>query len=205
MSVSVVQGAVAAEQKRSYNLPSGDAATTLNQFAGASGQQIVFMMEKVKGERTNAVAGDYAARDALDRMLAGTGLNATRDPATGAFVVSRKRGAEAAPRPGEVGPVSDPQPKPPSRPMKFPRSLFSVLAAWIAAATPIVAQTAPTAGTAPAADEPIALSIFTVAEGKNTGYQSMQTTSGMRTVQELKNVANSISVQSRPTENGSVK
>ena len=111
MTVSAVQGA-AAEQKRSYNLPSGDAATTLNQFAGASGQQIIFMMEKVKGERTNAVAGDYAAREALDRMLAGTGLSAARDPATGAFVVSPKRVAEVVPSTGEVGPISDPQPNP---------------------------------------------------------------------------------------------
>jgi iron complex outermembrane receptor protein len=91
--VSVVSGAAVVESKRSYNLPSGDAASTLNQFAGASGQQIIFMMDKVKGERTNAIAGDYTARDALDRMLAGTGLSATRDPATGAFVVSRKRTA----------------------------------------------------------------------------------------------------------------
>ena len=68
MSVSAVAGAAAVEQKRSYNLPSGAAATTLNQFAGASGQQIVFMMEKVKGERTHAVAGDYAARDALESV-----------------------------------------------------------------------------------------------------------------------------------------
>ena len=89
MSVSAVEGAAAVEQKRNYNLPAGDAATTLNQFAGASGQQIVFMMDKVKGERTNAIAGDYAARDALDHMLAGTGLSATRDLATGALVVSR--------------------------------------------------------------------------------------------------------------------
>jgi TonB-dependent receptor len=93
LGVSVVSGAAVVESKRSYNLPSGDAASTLNQFAGASGQQIIFMMDKVKGERTNAIAGDYAARDALDRMLAGTGLSATRDPATGAFVVSRKRTA----------------------------------------------------------------------------------------------------------------
>jgi iron complex outermembrane receptor protein len=82
-------GAAVVESKRSYNLPSGDAATTLNQFAGASGQQIIFMMDKVKGERTNAIAGDYAARDALDRMLAGTGLSAARDPATGAFVAAQ--------------------------------------------------------------------------------------------------------------------
>ena len=43
-------------------------------------------------------------------------------------------------------------------------------------------------------DEAVTLSIFTVSEEKDVGYESMQTTSGMRTVQELKNVANSISI-----------
>ncbi len=56
------------------------------------------------------------------------------------------------------------------------------------------AQTAPTAKPAPAGEEAIQLSIFTVAEEKDVGYESMQTTSGMRTAQELKNVANSISI-----------
>jgi hypothetical protein len=37
LSVTAV-GAAAVEQKRSYILPSGDAATTINQFAGASGR-----------------------------------------------------------------------------------------------------------------------------------------------------------------------
>lgn len=43
-------------------------------------------------------------------------------------------------------------------------------------------------------DETILLSTFTVSGEQSTGYESMQTTSGMRTVQELKNVANSISI-----------
>src|SRR5215217_212296 len=38
------------------------------------------------------------------------------------------------------------------------------------------------------------LSTFTVTEQQDIGYESMQTTSGMRTVQELKNLANSISI-----------
>ena len=154
------------------------------------------MMEKVKGERTNAVTGDYAAREALERMLEGTALSATRDPATGAFVVSRRRTAEATPRPGEVGSTSDPQMKPPAKPMKLPRTLLAALATWVASATSAHAQTTPPAGpaAAKAADEAITLSVFKVSEDAVAGYQSMQTTSGMRTVQELKNVANSISI-----------
>ena len=68
---------------------------------------------------------------------------------------------------------------------------------------PSVAQTAPASpSTTPATvtprttaeSEAVKLSIFTVTEEKDLGYESMQTTSGMRTVQELKNVANSISI-----------
>lgn len=61
---------------------------------------------------------------------------------------------------------------------------------------PVPAQTvAPsTTDSTSSSDETIQMSAFTVSEEKSTGYESMQTTSGMRTVQELKNVANSISV-----------
>jgi outer membrane receptor for ferric coprogen and ferric-rhodotorulic acid len=45
-----------------------------------------------------------------------------------------------------------------------------------------------------AAQNALQLSTFTVSEQQDLGYESMQTTSGMRTVQELKNVANSISI-----------
>jgi len=199
MSVSVVEGAAAVEQKRSYNLPSGDAATTLNQFAGASGQQIIFMMEKVKGERTNAVAGDYAAHDALDRMLAGTGLSATRDPATGAFVVSRKRIAESKPRTGEVGPVSDPQPKPTpkTQPMKS-RNLLTAAAAWFAVlAAPVATGNAQTASAASAKDDPVALSPFSVNASRDQGFVAASALAGGRLATDLKDTPAAYSVLTR--------
>lgn len=184
MSVSVVSGATAIDQKRSYDLPSGDAATTLNQFAGASGQQIIFMMEKVKGERTKAFTGDYAARDALDRMLAGTGLSAARDPATGAFVVSRK------PQKGEVGPVSDQQPKPKTDNMKSQKNLLAALVGWLATSAAVDAQIA----TPPTKEVVIQLSPFEVAAGQDNGYAASGTLAGTRLRTDLRDVAASISV-----------
>jgi hypothetical protein len=77
-------------ERRSYNLPAGDAARTLTLFAEASGKQILFIVGRVRGERTNAVAGNMLPAEALARMLAGTALVAALDPATGGFVVSRK-------------------------------------------------------------------------------------------------------------------
>lgn len=60
--------------------------------------------------------------------------------------------------------------------------------------SPASAQESIAAAGDASANVPLKLSTFTVTGEKDTGYESMQTTSGMRTVQELKNVANSISV-----------
>lgn len=75
------------------------------------------------------------------------------------------------------------------------KSTIPLLAAALLYAVPVFAQTAPASSAKTSAeDEAVKLSIFTVSEEKDVGYESMQTTSGMRTVQELKNVANSISI-----------
>src|SRR5690349_17361723 len=63
-AVSAVEAGEATEARRNYNLPRGDAASTLSQFAGASGWQIIFMMDKVRGEQTNAVAGAFLPHEA---------------------------------------------------------------------------------------------------------------------------------------------
>ena len=173
----------AAEQRRSYNLPEGDAATTLNQFAGASGRQIVFMMDKVRGEQTNAIAGEFAPREALERMLAGTALTVAQDAATGAFVVSRK------PPRGEVGPVSDPQPKPKTTSMKSPRAALA-LVGWLLASTALNAQTAPAASVA--SEVPVTLSAFTVSTTQDRGYRAGNSVSATRIDTPIKNLPFSI-------------
>jgi hypothetical protein len=80
-----------APARRDYDLPAGDAAETLTRFATASGEQIVYLVDNVRGERTRAVSGKYSAREALEHMLAGTALVMARDPVTGAFFVGRRR------------------------------------------------------------------------------------------------------------------
>jgi outer membrane receptor for ferric coprogen and ferric-rhodotorulic acid len=70
-------------------------------------------------------------------------------------------------------------------------ALAAGLALAVASAS---AQTSAPPRPDPTADETVTLSVFTVSEEQDRGYESMQTTSGLRTVQELRNVANSISV-----------
>src|SRR3954470_7253232 len=83
--------AAATAAERNFSLPAGDAALTLKQFAAQSGEQIVYLVDNVRGEKTNAVSGKLTARAALDRMASGTALVASQDQTTGALVVGRRQ------------------------------------------------------------------------------------------------------------------
>ena len=72
--------------------------------------------------------------------------------------------------------------------------LSSLVVGQTAPATPTTTTVAAPTPNATAESEAITLSVFTVSEDKDLGYESMQTTSGMRTAQQLKNMANSISI-----------
>lgn len=115
--------------KRTFNLPSGDAFVTLRQFAAVSATPVVYLTDRVRGQRTNEVAGAYEPREALDRMLEGTELQALHDPATGSLVVSRKRLAEDSPPTSEPETTLATESKPKPMNSKNPITIFS---AWLA-------------------------------------------------------------------------
>lgn len=96
--------ALAAEAARTnFNLPAGAAGATLKQFAAQADREIVFAPEAVGGVPTKAVQGAYTPREALDLMLADSGLVMSQDPKTGAFAVRKEaadpNGPRAAPAP----------------------------------------------------------------------------------------------------------
>lgn len=97
--------------RKVYDIPRGDAATTLKQFVEQSGEQVVFLVEKVRGVTTNAIRGEYVARTALDQMLSGTDLYALQDDKTSALVVNRSAArsqAKSTPSADEVTAPSGP-------------------------------------------------------------------------------------------------
>jgi catecholate siderophore receptor len=197
-AVTVAAAADGAVEKRSYNLPRGDAASTLNQFATLSGRQIVYMMDKVKGEQTNAVSGAYSPQEALDRMLAGTGLIATQDRATGAFMISRRRSSDTSGAAEEKS-ETHPQPKPEAKPKpEKPSTLRARLATLLALLAPPLsdAQTAPTPAESKP-DEAIVLSPFTVQSDRDTGYQATNTLAGSRLNTPVKDLGAAISIYNK--------
>lgn len=88
---AVTLSALAAEApKKSFDLPAADATETLKAFTAQSGEQIIYPVEAVRGVTTNVVKGDHPAREALDLMLAGTGLMIVQDAGTGALAIRRE-------------------------------------------------------------------------------------------------------------------
>lgn len=75
--------------RRSFSIPASTADKSLRLFAAQSGAEVVYPAELVRGVRTPAVQGELTPAEAVVRLLAGTGLESTRDERTGAFSISR--------------------------------------------------------------------------------------------------------------------
>ncbi|MFA5263392.1 MAG: TonB-dependent receptor plug domain-containing protein, partial [Opitutaceae bacterium] len=172
--VAVLPAAAAAKDnevaKRSYDLPAGDASATLAQFVEQSGEQVVYLVNKVRGVQTNAVKGEMTAREALGRMTAGTTLVVVQDEKTGALTVKRDEDPE--------GPAKN-------------------AGASGARGGGIVAPLLPsgTGAASATSEEEVVLSPFVVsAADEKDRYQATSTLAGTRVKTDLKDIASSISV-----------
>ncbi|MBP8256949.1 MAG: TonB-dependent receptor [Opitutaceae bacterium] len=87
--------------KISFDLPADTADASLKRFSIQSGSEVLFASHLVRGVRTNPVYETCSAREAIDRMLARTGLVAVHDPGADAFSVKRDSSLQnrEAPRP----------------------------------------------------------------------------------------------------------
>lgn len=84
-----IYGYAADESRRNFDLPAGTAGETLKAFARQANREIVFSAETVGRVTTNPVRGELPPQEALEAMLADTGLVATQDAKTGAFAVRK--------------------------------------------------------------------------------------------------------------------
>jgi iron complex outermembrane receptor protein len=83
---------IAAAQTKNLNIPAEDLKVALDTYIRQSGVQLVYTVNDLEGARSTAVHGEYEAAPALDRMLQGTKLAASRDP-SGAVIVSKRLAA----------------------------------------------------------------------------------------------------------------
>lgn len=67
---------VAQEAPRAISIPAGPLTPALNRLAGLTGLQILFDADLTRGKTTSGVTGTLTPAQALDRVLAGTGVTA---------------------------------------------------------------------------------------------------------------------------------
>ncbi|MES2693852.1 MAG: carboxypeptidase regulatory-like domain-containing protein, partial [Verrucomicrobiota bacterium] len=121
--------------RRAFALAAGVAEVTLETFSEQADVSVVYPLRDVRSVVTNPVQGTFAPREALDRLVAGTGLEATHDEKTGAFVI--KRGRPVPPPSGVRGPDSLASTAPPPSTMKKnPLGVFSAMLAFVVGSAP---------------------------------------------------------------------
>lgn len=168
-----------------FDIPAENAETALRTFAEQADTQFVFSADKVKGVRTNALRGNYAPREALDRLVSGTELFVVQDSGTGALTVDRNR--------SQAIPQNSPTPQNEAN-VKSYRQTQKTLLGWLAAlfvatsspsvnaqeVTPVAPppqQTLPEK-TTNIKDEAVVLSPFIVSTNQDNGYVASNTLAG---------------------------
>jgi outer membrane receptor protein involved in Fe transport len=76
--------------KTSFDLPADVLEKSVKRFAAQSGLEVLIPSDALAEVRTKAVRGEMTSRQALDAMLAGTGLTVLQDPKTGALAVRKE-------------------------------------------------------------------------------------------------------------------
>jgi len=108
LGFSVLPALAADDGKKAFDLPSGAAGETLKQFARQAGREIVFAADVVGTVSTNAVKGELTPQEAIEALLADTGLVASQDAKTGAFAVRKGESPNALrAAQGSVRPASE--------------------------------------------------------------------------------------------------
>ncbi|WP_419686968.1 TonB-dependent siderophore receptor [Burkholderia theae] len=82
--------------RRAFDIPAGPLEATLNRFGRDAGILLAFPAELTAGLTSGGVHGRFDVDGALDRVLAGTGLVALRQPG-GGYTLMRTNGSAARP------------------------------------------------------------------------------------------------------------
>lgn len=90
LASSLAPRLIAAEPVRiAFDIPAAPAENSLKRFSAQSGLDVLFVTDVAEKVQTNSVKGRFTAREAMDRLLAGTLLVADQEERTGAMKISQ--------------------------------------------------------------------------------------------------------------------
>ncbi|MCX6954558.1 MAG: hypothetical protein NTV51_20585 [Verrucomicrobia bacterium] len=182
--------------RRPFDLPAGDAVTTLKRFAEQSDEQLLYSTDDVSGVSTHAVHGEFVPLAALEQMLRDTSLTPRPNGSAHAIaitVATPSRAPPPAPPPSPPAPAATSPSRPTQPPSVKTRSLLSLVAGVLAGTVPAGAQTVAN----PPKDETITLSPFTVSTDRDTGFVAASSLAGGRLATDLADTPVAYSVITR--------
>lgn len=170
--------AAEAGKEVTFDIPADSAVKALKQFSTQSGQQLLYSNADLAGVTTSEVKGKLSIGEALDRLLAGTPLVASRDSKNGTVAVARTTPEKTDPNGQAAAPKGDRREKA-SRTEPATINLVTFRAAN------------------DSRESVLELSPFVVTSNGETGYTAPNSLMGGRINTPLKNNPASVSVMTR--------
>lgn len=178
-------------EPRVFDIRAGDASETLALFSRQSGAPVVFVVDHVRGIRTHRVDGRFRPRQALDILVANTGLNVVEDTRSGALIIKRAPSPNAVVQPPKSASKDESERARPARPTRSRRTgiisaLFAAMSAPLMPAQTVTPDTTE--------DKAITLSAFEVQTDRDVGYTASSALAGGRIDTLLKETPSAISI-----------
>jgi hypothetical protein len=173
-----------------FTIPAAAAEVTLETFSDQAGAQVIYLIEDVRGVTTQPVHGSFAVREALDRLVAGTGLVVVQDEKTGAFVVRRDRNG----RPPADAAESQTNASTPAMKTSLRARLSAAFAAFTAAALSAQTVVPGSAAGDSGKDDTVTMSPFQVSTSRDVGFVATSSLAGGRMSTDLKDTPLAYSV-----------
>jgi len=155
-----------------FDLPPGPAEVLLKSYSEQTGLDLLFATWVTTGVRTKAVKGEFTQAEALNLMLADTGLAAVYDEASGVFTIQ-------------------PSTPPPMTPPIIKKIRHALLGLVLSLSTGLKAQS-----DAPK-EEKVIMSPFEVTSTKDKGYTSTNAATGFKTNEVLLQIPQAVTLVTR--------
>jgi iron complex outermembrane receptor protein len=169
-----------------FDMPASPAEVSLKRYAEQTGLDVLFATEVTAGATTRAVKGEFTRAEALNLMLADTGLVAACDETSGVITIKR----------------SIPNPMTPNILKKFRHTLLGLVFSAMTGQQLAAAESPPTAKpseqTSESKEEDIVkLNPFVVVHKQEAGYGYSESSGGTRTVQPVLNIPTSVALMNQ--------
>lgn len=191
MTLLLISGAAtvwgASTARRVFDLPADTVDRSIRRFSDQCGLEIIYESAITRGLRARAVKGEMTADEALETLLAGTGLVVVRDT-SGAFSIRRKEDSDPpkpAERPNGERAALD-------RPGDRPKQMQSRKESEAGSRAAGLGRESDAA-----AAGPTVLSPFEVSSHRDIGYVAASSLAGGRTDAPLRETAAAVSVITR--------